>query len=447
METKIFSVTQLTSELKKLIEEKYPLVWVYGEISNLSTPFSGHLYFTLKDESARINAIIFKGQKKNLKFTPENGMSVIGFGRLGLYEAKGSYQIIFEYLEPKGIGSLQIAFEQLKTKLSSEGLFDDKYKKKLPFLPENIYIITSPSGSVLFDIINIINRRYSSVNIKIIPVSVQGASSEAEIVSAIKLLNDHGNSDVAIIARGGGSLEELHAFNSESVARAIFESNIPIISAIGHETDYTISDFVSDLRAPTPSAAAEIAVPLKNELLLKNERLYISLKSNIGRLLNESRHNLYSITKQIKDPKNKLYDLILKNEDFTKRLIRAQVNFIHQHKERTLWKIDKLKNNNPARYVLIYKDNIKNSLNNIHKSMINRINYSKYKINELSAKLSVLDPKAILKRGYSITRTIPEKHIILDSDNVRIAQRLEVIINKGSLICSVERKINGKDDI
>lgn len=447
MEIKIFSVSELTSELKKLIEEKYPLVWVFGEISNLSTPFSGHFYFTLKDESARINAIIFKGQRKNLKFTPENGMSVIGFGRLGIYETKGSYQVIFEYLEPKGIGSLQIAYEQLKSKLSSEGLFDSKYKKDLPFLPKNICIITSPTGSVLYDIINIISRRCPSVNLKIIPVSVQGVSSEQEIATAIKLLNEYCCSDVAIIARGGGSLEELHAFNSESVARAIFESEIPIISAIGHETDYTISDFVSDYRAPTPSAAAEIVVPLKNELLLQNQKLYLSLKSSMEKILKVHRNNLQKTTKQIKDPKNKLYDLILKYDDITKRLIRAEINFISQLRERAVWKIDKLMINNPVRYISIYNDKVNIIINNLYKSINIVINNSKHKLNELSAKLSVLNPESILKRGYSITRTIPDKHIIMDSNNVEIAQHIEVIINKGSLICSVERIIYGKDDI
>ncbi len=444
---KIFSVTELTSELKKNIEEKYPLVWVYGEISNLSAPFSGHLYFTLKDEYARINAIIFKGQQKSLKFTPENGMSVIGFGRLNLYETKGSYQIIFEYLEPKGIGSLQLAYEQLKAKLFSEGLFNNEYKKKLPFLPENICIITSPSGSVLFDIINIINRRFQNVNIIIIPVSVQGISSESEIVSAIKLLNKYCCSDVAIIARGGGSLEELHAFNSESVARAIFESKIPIISAIGHETDYTISDFVADLRAPTPSAAAEIVVPLKNDLLIKNQKLYLSLNYNIERFLAEHRKFLYNMTKRIKDPKSKLYDMVIKNDDLAKRLIRAKINHINHIRERTGWKINRLIANNPITYICKYKERIEYIKHNISKLINNILVYNEYKTNELTAKLNILNPRAILKRGYSITRTLPEKHIIMDPNTVEIAQNIEVLVNKGSLICSVERKIYGKDDI
>jgi len=223
MENKIYSITELTNEIKRLLEDRYPFIWVYGEISNLNIPSSGHLYFTLKDANSRINAIIFKGQLRNIKFRPENGTSVIGFGRLSLYESRGTYQIIFEYIEPKGIGSLQLAFEQLKSKLSAEGIFDGIHKKKLPFLPDIISIITSTTGSVLFDILNVINRRYQNIHIRIIPVKVQGESSEKDIVKAVKLLNEYGNSDAAIIARGGGSLEEMQSFNSESVARAIFE--------------------------------------------------------------------------------------------------------------------------------------------------------------------------------------------------------------------------------
>ncbi|MFH0975208.1 MAG: exodeoxyribonuclease VII large subunit [Spirochaetota bacterium] len=441
METKIYSVTELTSELKSLIEDKYPFIWIYGEISNISAPLSGHLYFTLKDESARINSIIFKGQLKNLKFNPENGMSVIGFGRLGLYESKGTYQIIFEYLEPKGIGSLQIAYEQLKARLSAQGLFDVSHKKELPFIPENICIITSTTGSVLYDILNIINRRYPDVNIRIIPVKVQGESSESDIVAAIKLLNEYSYSDVAIIARGGGSLEELQAFNSESVARAIYESSVPIISAIGHETDYTIADFVSDYRAPTPSVAAEIVVPLKDELNIKIDKLTISLKSNYSRFYSYYKNNLNTLINRLKSPKRKIQDLMIKNDDLSRRITRAQINIINQLRERTEWKNDKILFNNPIKYIIKHNEHIKNILSNILISINIMINNYRHVLNESAAKLNALNPKAILCRGYSITRTIPDKHIVIDSNNVMIGQNLEVVVAKGSIICSVERKI------
>lgn len=441
MESKIYSVTELTSEIKKLIEDKYPFIWIYGELSNISAPFSGHVYFTLKDESARINAVIFKGQIRNLKFTPENGMSVIGFGRIGLYESKGSYQVIFEYLEPKGIGSLQIAYEQLKAKLSAQGLFDVSHKKELPYLPDIICIITSPTGSVLYDILNIINRRYPNVNIQIIPVKVQGESSESDIVSAIKLLNEYGNADVAIIARGGGSLEELQAFNSESTARAIYESSIPIISAVGHETDYTIADFVSDYRAPTPSVAAEIVVPVKDELINKINKLTFSLKSNYSRFYHYNINNLNTLINRIKNPKRKIQDLMIKNDDLSRRITRAQISMIKQLRERIKWKHDNLISNNPIKYIIKHNEHVKYMLSSILKSLNTIINNDGHLLNQSLAKLNALNPKAILLRGYSITRTIPDKQIVIDSNNVKIGQNLEVMVAKGSIICSVERKI------
>ncbi|MDQ1331780.1 MAG: exodeoxyribonuclease large subunit [Thermodesulfobacteriota bacterium] len=441
MEAHIYSVTELTSEIKRFIEERYPFIWIYGEISNLTVPFSGHLYFTLKDESARINAIIFKGQYKNLKFNPENGMSVIGFGRLGVYESKGTYQIIFEYLEPKGIGSLQIAYEQLKAKLSAQGLFDASHKKELPFLPQNICIITSPTGSVLYDILNIINRRYPNVNILIIPVKVQGDSSESDIVAAIKLMNTLSFPDVAIIARGGGSLEELQAFNSESVARAIFESSVPIISGIGHETDYTIADFVSDYRASTPSVAAEIVVPLRDELKNKIDKLDRSLNTNITKILNYNNNNLNKLIGRIKSPKRIIEDMIIKNDDLNRRILISQLNIIKQLKNRFININNKLLFNNPDTYILQFKEYINHMLYNISKTINIIYKNNAHLLHQSLGKLDTLNPKAILQRGYSITRTIPDKHIVTDSNNVNIGQKLEVLVAKGSLICSVERKI------
>ncbi len=440
MENKIYSITELTHEIKKLLEDHYPFIWIYGEISNLNIPSSGHFYFTLKDNNSRINAIIFKGQLRNIKFTPENGMYVIGFGRLSLYESRGTYQIIFEYLEPKGIGSLQIAYEQLKSKLSAQGFFDVSCKKKLPFLPRNISIITSPTGSVLFDILNIIDRRFPDVNIRILPVKVQGELSELDIVNAIKLLNEYGNTDVAIIARGGGSIEEMQSFNSESVARAIFESDIPIISAIGHETDFTIADFVSDYRAPTPSVAAEIVVPLKTDLLLSIKKATSSLKSYYIRHINDYRAAINNYLKRLKDPIRKVQDLLIRNDDLYNRLLRASMLLIKQHRSCIYWTHDKLLTWSPVNYVLKNREFNNMLLLYMFKSINILINRKRYILNEYSSKLSALNPAAILNRGYSITRTIPEKHVITDSANVNIDQLLEVIVAKGTIICRVERK-------
>ena len=264
---RIYTVSELTSDLKDILEKTYPFIWIFGEISNFNVPVSGHFYFTVKDEHAQINAVMFRNQNRNLKFKPEDGISITGLGRITVYEPRGTYQIIFEYLEPKGTGAIQLAFEQLKKRLADEGLFDEKHKKPLPFLPGKISIITSPTGAVVHDILKIIDRRFSNLHLEIVPVKVQGYGAEDEIISAIEMINARCDSDVAILARGGGSLEDFHAFNSEAVARAVFASKIPIISAVGHETDFSITDFVADFRAPTPSAAAELGSSFKERAL------------------------------------------------------------------------------------------------------------------------------------------------------------------------------------
>ncbi len=263
----ILSVAQLTNRIKSLLEKSFPFVWISGELSNFRVPSSGHFYFTLKDSTSQIAAVMFKGQNRNLKFLPEHGMQVVGFGRIGLYEPRGSYQIILEHLEPEGVGALQIAFEQLKTRLDQEGLFSAENKQPLPALPGNISLITSPTGAVVHDILTILDRRFPDMRVEIVPVKVQGDDAAGEIVEAFGIIEERDTADLVILARGGGSMEDLQAFNDEAVARAVFACRRPVISAIGHETDFTITDFVADFRAPTPSAAAELAVPLKKDLV------------------------------------------------------------------------------------------------------------------------------------------------------------------------------------
>lgn len=406
IQRKIYTVSQLTSDIKALLEDSFPFVWIKGEISDFRIPVSGHFYFILKDKKTRISAVMFRGQNRKLEFTPEDGMSVTGLGRISLYEPRGTYQILIEYMEPEGVGSLQLAYEQLKARLLAEGLFDKIHKKPIPFLPKKISLITSPSGAVVHDIINVINRRFSNIHIEIIPVKVQGDGADKEIESAIELLNDRADSDVAILARGGGSLEDLKAFNSENVARAVFVSQIPIISAVGHETDVTIADFVADLRAPTPSAAAELAVPEKNELVRRCMEITIRLKSKFYGYIDRQRIALKMIYRRLSDPKKKIQDLILKTDDYTARLIR---NF-----ERTVRQ--------------------KRSL-----------------LRELSGRLHALSPTAILDRGYSITRTIPDKVVVRDPKILDIGQELEIRIAKGFIRCRVEEKsyrklYNGEED-
>ncbi len=263
----ILTVAELTRYIKESLEDGFSVISVQGEISNFKRHSSGHLYFTLKDEASQIQAVMWKGRASNLVFTPQDGMKVIIRGRITVYEVRGVYQVDVAQVQPLGVGELQLAFERLKQKLDKDGLFDAEHKKEIPEYPERIGIVTSPTGAAIRDIINIISRRFPGVELILYPVSVQGSSAAKEIANAIQDFNEYGKIDVMIIGRGGGSLEDLWAFNEEIVARAIFDSKIPVISAVGHEIDFTISDFVADLRAPTPSAAAELVVRNRAELV------------------------------------------------------------------------------------------------------------------------------------------------------------------------------------
>jgi len=386
-----------------LLEENFPFIWVSGEIFNFHKAASGHVYFTLKDKTSQISSVMFRGQNRNLRFDPENGMDITGLGRINVYEDRGVYQIIFEYLEPMGIGALQVAFEQLKMRLSEEGLFDKHHKKPLPHIPQKISVITSPTGAVIRDILTVTDRRFPNVHIEVIPVKVQGKGADKEIVSAVELLNMRGDSDVAILARGGGALEDLQAFNSENVARAVFLSEIPIISAVGHETDVTIADFVADFRAPTPSAAAELVVPLKDNLVRECKGLSAALASRFYRDIERRRTLVNDLTERLTDPKRKIQNLRLKADDLANRLVRIFMNDMRQRRERLSWRTDRLK---------------------------------------------ALSPLAILTRGYSIARTIPGATVVRNSEEVSKGQNLEIMLAEGSLICCVEGKSeNGQTDI
>ncbi|MBW2327409.1 MAG: exodeoxyribonuclease VII large subunit [Deltaproteobacteria bacterium] len=437
---RIYTVSELTFKVKKLLEESYPFVWINGEISNFRVPASGHYYFTLKDEAAQINAVMFRNQNRTLIFDPEDGMNITGLGRISVYEPRGTYQIIFEYLEPKGTGAIQLAFEQLKTRLFEEGLFDEAHKTPLPFLPKKISIITSPTGAVVHDILKIINRRFSNLRIEIIPVKVQGDGAEHEIVSAIEMLNLRSNSDLAILARGGGSLEDFHAFNAEIVARAIFASNIPIISAVGHETDFCIADFVADLRAPTPSAAAELAVPLKQDLLKRVSELSTLIAMRFVRNLEDLQIRVQEMSDRLVHPNRKIIDLRLKLDDLMTRLVKTFNKTIVQQHKGVKWQTERLFANNP----LVRTKFLKDKLDLNHGNLLNYkdifINTKRFLLREAMAGLHALSPEATLSRGYSITRTIPDATVVRDPKKVSIGQDLEVTVAKGLLICKVKGK-------
>jgi exodeoxyribonuclease VII large subunit len=279
---RIWTVSELTADIKEVLENIFVDILIEGEVSNLRQPSSGHSYFSLKDATSSLRCVLFRQAAGRIKFTLADGMKVVCGGRVGVYERDGQYQLYVDTIEPHGKGALQLAFEQLKEKLAKEGLFEEARKKPLPFLPEAIGVITSPTGAVIRDILHVLDRRFPGHHVIINPVRVQGDESKDEVVAAIEEFNRAGNVDVIILARGGGSLEDLWCFNEEAVARAIFNSKIPVISAIGHETDYTIADFVADRRAPTPSAAAEIVMPVRSELDDKIENFTLALTRALG---------------------------------------------------------------------------------------------------------------------------------------------------------------------
>jgi exodeoxyribonuclease VII large subunit len=437
---KILSVSELTAQMKLLLEERFPFVWVRGEVSNLRVPASGHCYFTLKDEKAQIAAVMFRGQNRQLKFAPEDGMAVVGLGRISVYEPRGSYQIILEYLEPAGAGALQVAFEQLKQRLAEAGCFDARHKQPIPFLPRKISVITSPSGAVVHDIITVIGRRYPGVNLEVVPVKVQGPGAEEEIASALELVAQREEAEVVILARGGGSIEDLQAFNSERVALAIFNCRIPVVSAVGHETDFTIADFVADLRAPTPSAAAELVVPEHAQLLRRQQGLKDALRRGIEQHIARRRKEVEALHHRLRDPRRTIQELWQRIDDFSGRLQRLAGSHMRRAGQRRDWLHGRLLANSPMLQVHSYNSKLEQIIYKIHKSNTMFLHNKQAQLSAATGRLEALNPEAILKRGYSITRTIPGRQVVRDAELVELDQTLAVRLATGALICVVKGK-------
>jgi exodeoxyribonuclease VII large subunit len=445
---RVLTVSELTARIKSLLENSFPFVWVRGEISNLRIPGSGHLYFTLKDEASQIAAVIFRNQHRQLKFKPDDGMSVIGLGRISLYEPRGSYQIILEYLEPAGVGALQIAFEQLKQRLAVAGYFDERHKKPLPFLPRKIGIVTSAAGAVVHDIITVSGRRHPGIHLEIVPVRVQGPGAEDDVSAAIELLNRRADADLIIVARGGGSLEDLQAFNSERVAMAIFNSRIPVVSAVGHETDFTIADFIADVRAPTPSAAAEISVP--DRATLRQRTADITSKIARAKIVYLSKLNtkLENLASRLKDPRRKIQELWLRVDDLHSRLGRVSVVYLQRKKQELDGMRRRIQSGFPAVRVeklkVIIETNEYKILNAITKSIVE----NRSGLRATTGKLESLNPSAILRRGYSVARRLPDRAVVTDPDQVRLDQPLELLVAKGTIRCNVKGTTrHGKEEL
>lgn len=403
MET-IFSVSEVTLIIKNLMESNDLLqrIYIRGEISNFKHHISGHMYFTLKDEKSQIRCIMFKSSNILLHFIPKNGMKVIAFGRISVFDKTGEYQLYVEDMEPDGIGDLHIAFEKLKAKLEKEGLFNVERKRPIPFLPRKIGLVTSLTGAAVRDLLTVIRRRYPSVNIVIAPTLVQGKDAADRICSAICDLNNLEGVEVIIVARGGGSIEELWAFNEEKVARSIYGSKIPIISAVGHETDFTIADFVADKRAPTPSAAGEMVVPERN--ILRDEMRQLK-----NRLINAAIHNV--------NLKRQKLEYLRRSSTFT----RAK-NIISN-----------------------YRLGLDKQLRELFRNMGILLDDKKLKFKNKVDKLQVLNPLSVLQRGYSICQNSSNLKIIRRIDDVNIGDMVFVTLSDGRLICKIKDR-EGKGD-
>jgi exodeoxyribonuclease VII large subunit len=396
MTDNVLTVTSLTKSIKQLLESGFPSIWVEGEISNYVNHSSGHRYFTLKDEGAQIKCVIWKGMSRYLFFEPQNGMKVKACGQVTVYEKSGQYQLNVSNMQPAGIGALEIAFQQLKIKLEKEGLFDSEHKRPLPEYPRKVGIVTSPTGAAVRDIINIINRRAPWVELIIRPALVQGDGAAADIVKAIEEFNEYAQVDLLIVGRGGGSLEDLWPFNEEVVARAIYNSNIPIISAVGHQIDFTIADFVADLRAPTPSAAAEIAVPDGGEL-----KGYFS--------------------------------------DTFKRICAAQMGNIQSNQERLLGLVSRYGIRRPLEIINARVQRLDDLYQHFDKSAVHMVDQFINRLALINARLESASPKNIMNRGYAFVSSAKTGETIKAFTQVAVGDDIYVRLFKGSLSAKISR--------
>jgi len=484
----IFTVSELNRKIRSSLEQEFPILWIEGEISNLRIPSSGHCYFTLKDETSQLRAVIFKNMHRLLKFKPKDGMQVILRGRITVYEQRGEYQIIGDLLEPKGKGSLQEAFEQLKKKLVKEGLFDERHKKPISPFPHKIALITSPTGAVVRDLIRIITRRFEGIHLVVFPVRVQGEGAAEEIAKAVGSANRMPGVDVIIVGRGGGSLEDLWAFNEESVARAIFDSRVPVVSAVGHETDFTIADFAADLRASTPSAAAELVVPEKEGVLFFLSESLQRMLQVVSKKLGQERNRLSGFMgrKAMISPISIMSQHLIRLDDFQDRLVRSIILGIREkrqefagyrtqirmlspllrvgrlrsilterqreimaggkakmllHREKTEGTISRFFSRIPTGLVRNNRETLQSFNVLLTERMSERTRAIRDRIGGNIGKLEALSPLSVLFRGYSFCRISETGAILKDSAQVKEGDWIDVTLNRGELRCPVHKVI------
>ena len=438
-ERDVYTISRLVREAKAVLEGSFPLLWLEGEISNFSRPSSGHMYFSLKDEAAQVRCAMFRGKNLHLRFKPENGMHILVRARLTLYEARGDFQIVVEHMEEAGLGALQRAFDELKSRLGQEGLFDTRLKQAIPALPKQIGVITSPTGAAIRDVLSVLKRRFPAIPIIIYPVAVQGDAAAGEIAAMIKLADQRQDCDALILTRGGGSLEDLWAFNEEVVARAIHACKTPLISAVGHEVDFTIADFVADQRAPTPSAAAEMVSPDQYDL---EQRLH----KHLNRLQQQTRSRLQQLQQgldwlekrlQQQHPGQWLQAKAQRLNELELRLGRAVKNNISGNQHGLAQLNNRLHRHAPLQrlnQLEIRQQNLQQRLSHAWERIMTN---KQQRLAMTSSTLNSVSPLATLQRGYAIVQDESNKQVFTDASKLHQGDRISARLAKGSLICNV----------
>lgn len=440
-ERRTWTVRELVAAVRTHVEREYADMWVEGEISNFRAHDSGHLYFTLKDEGAQIRVVMFRSAARLLRFRPENGMSVVARGRVTIYEDRGELQVSAEYLEPKGAGALQVAFEQLKARLQEEGLFEAARKKPIPGMPTRIGIVTSPQAAALRDILNILQRRHQTANVLIFPAQVQGEAAALEVSAGVRYFNKSHCVDVIIVARGGGSAEDLAAFNHEGLARTIAASKIPVISAVGHETDFTITDFVADLRAPTPSAAAELVIRSRQEVEYQADGQRQRLIRAMHYRLLKARQSLTELRQHgafarmmdgINQRQQKLDDLVY-------RLERAERQLLEQHRRRLEAAAAAVRHYDVRRILAAIKKDLEVQVAAMISAARNLLLEKKVRLERMETALQALSPLAILERGYALVFDSSGK-LLKDSKRVKTGDEISARLARGTISATVKDK-------
>ena len=429
----VYTVSRLNLDARAILEEAFSTVWIEGEVSNLARPRSGHMYFTLKDEHCQVRCAMFRMHNRTLAFAPEDGMQVLAHARVGLYPERGEFQLIVQYMEEAGAGALRRAFDALKNRLGAEGLFDAGHKRPLPVLPRCIGVVTSPTGAAVRDVLSVLGRRFPAVPVVIHPVPVQGAGAAEAIARMLDLACERSECDVLILARGGGSLEDLWSFNEEVVARAMHRASIPIVTGVGHEVDFTIADLVADLRAPTPSAAAESVVPDASEWAARYRGFEARLVAVMRRALAARHGEVRMLAKRLVHPRRRLFDHSQRLDAVTMRLLRAANTGVREHRARLSTLTARLARHAPDQTVQAHRSRCEALLVRLSRATRAALSGRRSRVSALERALGAFGPQATLERGYSILLRDDDRQVVHNASEVRSGERLRARLARGEL--------------